>query len=428
MEIDGKILYAGALALFAIAMAFVLSTQYLADADYGMLLKSGTDAGTAKTLSLLLFVLLPLAVYLIAAYALKADAFHSFVAALLFAVAGLNVESLYSLAPLIGMAMGKQYELAAIVKSAGLLAALGALSLIRYEKEKITAALAVVGIVLMAFAPGLGLILVAIAAAKGISLLEDEKQKNNAIAVAVAGFCFQGFYSGDAGIALAVALFAALVAYIVAALHAVKSEEIAAVLLIFVAAGILGGMSTAKSGIAKSLGADELGAYAAAKNVQGSFGVLDYPNAFEYYAGKKAVLLNASDMLRKGKPDAEFVLFSTRSLDAALGDMPLEFAYAESYKSGNTETAVFLNRKYALYMGVSNGDLAVQNGVFQNLDNAEQGAIPFTKLKKLFNLSYSDPQNRIIDIVDLEESRIYEVLFPSTVAFDRNGTRIIGVG
>ncbi len=428
MNIDKKKIYALIVAFFSIATALVFQKESFADANYGTLTGAALSLESAKMINSALFVLLPLAVYLIATYLLKADKFHSFAAALLFAASGANYEALFSLHPAISVLFGKQYGIFDALKAVGAVAPLGAVALLEYRKDIVTAALAGIGLAAIPFAPGVSAFFLALAAGRGIGILEGAHAEK-VIVFAVALFAFQTAYSGDAAYAAAAAALIGILAYIVLSLHRPEKEEVYSLLLLFLAAGVLAMLYSLNAADARIVPASEIQAFAAAKEISGTIGVFANPGAVAYYSGKNAVLLNASALLKKDVELPESVLFSSGSLDSAYGGKPLFFSYRTTLKYREGDVAVFTNSRYALYMGIgADGELVVDDALLEDMQTSERSEIAFTKIKRLFSGSFLESTNRMVNMQELGESGLYSILFGSETVFEGNGTKIVKVG
>ena len=427
MEFDKRLAYAAIVALFAISIVYAFSGDYFQDSDYGLLNASGMGAEMAKSASLALFILLPFAIYIAGAYAFKADPLYSATAAIIFTLAGLNTESLYSLAPVLGTAIGKSYALETAVKSAAILAALGFPAFINYKKEKVPAALFVAGLVILPFAPGIGIFLLAITAACGIGLIEGSKYREALVGIAAFAFVFQGMYSGNIAPALASGAFMAVLIYVIGTLHQMKTPEISGMLLIFIAFLCLMAVNSVPAINGKSITAQEISAYKFAGAQAGNVGIFDYPMAFEYYSGKKANVINSSEFVRKGQASGGLVLFSARSLDSAYGERAIVFYYAGTSNTSTSDVEVFINKKYAIYMSSANGGLALENAVLTDFQTGEMAEIPFTRIRMLFNSTYKDNYNRMVNTQEILESPLQKALFGSELVYENNGTRLVRV-
>ncbi len=426
---DRKMAYAAVLLAFAAAMVFAFGSSTVSDADYGLLLKAHVSLETAKLAGNALFILLPLVIFAVSAYVLKGDDFYSFVAAALFIVAGANAASVYSLNPLLASALGKQYGMLNAIKDAGVLLPLGLAALLTYEyrKDRVAAGLAGAGVIFAPFAPGIALIPLSLAAAKGLEALANAPHGDKALVLAVFVFAFQGFYSGDAAAGLAAAILLSGVAYIAISLHNVKSDDVSALAMLFTAFSVLLAVYAASTASAGYPTQGELAAFGAAKSTDGTFGVFARPNAFEYYSGKRAVLLNASALLKKNATLPEFVVLSPKALDAAYADRPVFFQFAQLYTDAayNRQYAVFSNGNGSvLQMAVSGGELAPEDAL---LYTTERQTVPFTKIKRLYNGSFTGASNRMVNVQEIDGSALYEVLFSSQPVFAQNGTEIARV-
>lgn len=428
MDIDKRIIYPAIIALFSISAVLVFQAQTAGDADYALLLKGGMTLEAAKMANAALFILLPLAVYLVSAYLLKNDEFSSFGAAALFAAAGMNAQGLYSLSPLLALAFGKQYEIADALRGAGAILPLAAVAMIGFRKDGVAAALGALGLATLPFAPGISSILLAIAAAKGIGMMGAEKYGGIALVGVLFVFTFQASYSGDVPAALAVSALMAIIAYVVVSVHALTAKDVSAVVFLLFAFAALGMIYSASQAEAGALSQDEIAAFAAAKGMGGSFGVFDYPNAFAYYSGKNAALLNASALLRKDARLPGLAVVSTRALDRAYSEKPVFFTYRGIARQNTTEFAVFANAGYVLYMHSRAGELLVEDGQLYDARSGEGMTIPFTKIKRLYNSTpYSDPANRIVNLQQVEGSALQSLLFGPDSVFAQNSTRIVKV-
>lgn len=428
MELDKKIICGAAIAFLSFSIVFAFQAKTLTDGGYGMLLKSNIALENAKAANAGLFIILPIAVYVISVYLLKADEFHSFAAALLFAVCGANVEALFSISPALAALLGKKYELLQAIRMAGAVLPIGVIALLGYKKELLPAMLATAGLLSLPFVPGISAILLALAAAKAIGILESAAYADKALVLVILIFAFQAAYSESIVPALAAAIFMGIIAYVVFSVHNPKSQDVHAVLLLFVAFGVLSALYSINSVSAQLPSQGEVAAFKEARSsTNGSFGVLEHQNAFAYYYGNNATLLEPDSLLKKETVQVDYVLISPVALDRAYSEKPFFFAYAGIAKDNSGQSAVFTNRRYALYMRLSEGELAVEDAVLYDSDTGEVARIPFTKIKQLSTVRFDEPENRMVNVQDMGGTALYGIIFSRGIIFEQNGTRIIGV-
>jgi hypothetical protein len=425
--VDRRAAYAILVLFFGIAAVVAFQGSTLADADYAVLLKGGISLETMKLYADALIIGLPLAVYLLAAYGLKADEFHALAAALLLATGGVSAASFFSVPPLVALFFGQQYGLLQALKIAGAVLPLGLVAIAGYRKDAVAAALAVLGAIALPFAPGISVVLLALAAAKGIWLMESEGYGDKALVLAVMVFAFQGFYQGDFTAAAVASVLVAAISYVAVSLHNVKKDEVAALVMLFLAFGIVVMVYSISAANESALSAQEIAAYRAGGSLAGPFSVLDYQNAFQYYSGKEASLLNASAIAKKGSNLTGMAVFSTRSLDAAYGARPVAFAYAGQYRDeSNRVYAVFANSRYAIYMRVQGSALAVDDAQIYDIGTGENGVIPYTKIKQFGEGNFTSPNVRMINAQEIDGSALYSALFRAQPAYVQNGTMVSG--
>lgn len=421
-DFDRNILYAAVLLALSLSMVWAFQKNYFSDSDYALLLKGKISIESAEMVGILLAVLLPLGAYAIAAYLLKFDEFYSFVAAILFALCGVNANGLFALSPLLATIFGKSYAIADAMKLIGLVLPLGAVALATYRKEMVPAALAAIGLIILPFAPTLSAFLLAIAGAKGISIIEDENYGGKALVFVVFVFVFQQAYVEDIVAALVTSLFIAAVAYVAISLHNVKREDVYAFAYFLMAFGALSMLFGFNQAEANALWQNEISVFASAKGA-GTFGVFDYPHAFQYYSGKETVVLNSSSLLEKNATLPDFVVLSKRALKKVYAERPIFFSYAESIKnSENNEIAVFVNERYMLEMKVRNDELVVDDALLLNLGTREGVLVPFTKIKKLTQSNYKDRETVMVNVQEIEESVLKSILFAPGASLDKNAT------
>ncbi|VVB98184.1 Uncharacterised protein [uncultured archaeon] len=427
-ELSGrKAAYALVVLFFAAAAVIAFQKSTLGDGDYSILIKSGISLESMKMYADALVIAIPLAVYLLAVYALKADEFHALVAALLLAAGGVSAASFFSVPPMLAVFFGKQYDLLQALKIAGAVLPLGLVAIAGYRKDAAAAALALLGAVALPFAPGISAILLALAASKGIRLLENEPYGDKALVLAVLVFAFQGIYQGDLTAALVASVLVAVISYVAVSLHNVKKEEVSALVLLFFAFSTVVMAYSINAAGATALQNSEIAAFRAAGNLTGQFAVLDYPNAFQYYSGKSASLLNATAIAKKGSNITGMVVLSGRSLDEAYAARPIVFSYAGSYvDNSNRAYAVFANSRYALYMRLLGGDLSVDDAQIYDTANGESSVIPFTKLRQFGQGNFTNASTRMINAQEIDGSALYSAMFRSTAVYAQNGTEITG--
>ncbi|MFA5077149.1 MAG: hypothetical protein WC488_01855 [Candidatus Micrarchaeia archaeon] len=425
MVSDRKLLYAAIVAVLSLALIAAFHHPAFSDSDYGVLLSSGISAGSIDAINLALLAILPLAVYLISAYALRNDEFHSLLAALLFAFSGASTASLFSISPVLGALLGQSFSLAAGAKLAGTLLPFGLVALLGYKKDAVSAALALLGALLIPFAPGISAILLALSSAQGIKIVESEPYGDKALVLAAFLFCMQGFYSGDALAAVVSALFIAALFYVAISLHNVKPRDVYALALLFVAFGALTSFYSITQAGAQSLSSGELALFASLAQPQGTYGVLDYPKAFQYLSGKEPVLLNSTQLLKKNASLPDSIIFSRRAFTRAYSGSPIFFTYyATGSDASGGEVALFTSSYYALYMRVSQSELAPEDAQLVDLRTGEGAMVPFTKIRQLTQLPYSDPSNLMVNVQDISETPLYDLLFRYGAYFGENATVI----
>ncbi|MDD5337033.1 MAG: hypothetical protein PHS02_00960 [Candidatus ainarchaeum sp.] len=425
MAFDRKLLYAALVAVVSIALIAAFYKPAFADADYGALLGSSIPMETMGTINLLLLALLPLAIYLICVYALKDEEFHSMLAALLFAFSGASTSALFSISPVAGILLDQSTDLGAAIKLGGALLPIGLVALLGYKKEPIPALLAALGVLLIPFAPGFSAVLLALAAASGMRILEHEPYGDKALVLAVLIFSFQGFYSKDALAAVVSALFVAALFYVAISLHNVKPRDVYALVLLFLAFEALTSVYLLNQARAQSLSQDEIALFSSLRGAQGSYGVLDYPKAFQYFSGKQSVLLNSSQLLKKNASLPGYVVYTKRAFTKAYSSQPILFSfYAVGTDNSGGQVALFANSRYALYMRLSQSEIAPEDAQLLNLQTGEGSIIPFTKIKQLSRLPYNDSSNLMVDVQDIGDTTLYGLLFNSGASFEKNATVI----
>lgn len=420
---DRKIAYAIALLVFAGSMAAALRQQYFTDADYGLLLKAGLSVENAGLVGAALLALLPLAAYLVSVYLLKADEFHALVAGVLFALSGALSAGIFALPPFLALFLGRNYGVFEAAKILGAVLPLGVLALAEYEKDRVNAALAALGIAALPFAPPVAALLLALAAAKGVWVLENAVYADRALVLAVFVFVFQQLLGGEILAALVPAVFLAAIAYIASALHNMKKDEAYALVFLFAAFGTLSLLFSVSQAGAGALTQDEISAFASAKG-GGSFGVFDYQNAFRYYSGMEAELLNSSALLKRNGTLPATVVFSERAAMAAYADKPIFFAYAGSFTDSSGNTIVqFENGGFALRMFAGSNGLAVQDAALFNVNTREGVTVPFTKVKHI-GPSSSYREGLMVNAQEIDGTLLYSLLFDSGADFSRSATLI----
>lgn len=422
MQMDKKLAYAGIVLALSLAMVLAFQKNMYGDGEYGLLLGSGMSLATASMIGIGLVIALPLLIYLVSVYALKSDEFNALLAALAFSLCGANANALFSLAPLVATFLGKSYGIADAAKLAGATLPLGAIALLGYKKDAKVAALAGLGIIILPFAPGVSVVLLAIAAAKGIEMMEKDKHGDRALVFAVFVFAFQQAYAGDLTAGLVTSLFIAAIAFVAISLHNVKSEEVYALVMVFLAFSALAMLFGIDNAGKNTLSAGEIAFYSSAKDLE-SVGVLDYPNAFQYYSGKKPELVDGAVLLKKNATLPGEILLSKRSLLQAYGTKPIFFIYAGSGTDANGgDVAVFANQYYALYARVNQGALLVEDWQLLNQKTGEGALIPFTKIKQIYGAKFNSTDAMLVNTQEIENSVLRSLLFSSNVSFQENGT------
>jgi hypothetical protein len=140
----------------------------------------------------------------------------------------------------------------------------------------------------------------------------------------------------------------------------------------------------------------------------GEVGIFAYPNAFEYYAGRGAKVLDPL-----GTEWADSVIFTYDTLDAGVGNGPNLFYYmATSTSQDNTQYAIYKNGDYGLVARVLDGRVDRSDADLIDINRQVRiKTVPFTKIKVLDeNLSYSDAKNRVVNVQDIEGSVLAEGL------------------
>ncbi len=422
------LIYALILALFSISMIFVFRVETVADMDYNILLKTGINLEMLKMANVGLFILLPLIIYFSAIHILKANEFHAFVASLIFTITGLNIESIFSISPLLAFVFGKEYEFSFAFKAIGALLPLGVIAILEYKKEVISTILAILGIILIPFAPGISAILLGLAAAKGANILETASYNSRALVVAVFIFIFQCTFTEDITTSFASALFISIISYFVISIHNITVNDISAFFILLISFTMIIALYSLINAQTNTLSANEIDAFNAAKIHEGSFGVFDYPNAFKYYSGKNASVLNTSTLLKKNGHLPDYIIYSLRSLDNAYKNKPIIFTYIMIIKEKNEqEIAIFANDFYIIGMRTISSELAIEDAQLFDKRTGEMTIIPFTKITMLFKTSFSDKQNRLINVQEFESSTLFSVFFKTKTLFVQNGTVIAKV-
>lgn len=440
-----KIAYFFVILALSVSAIFIFQAKTLQDNDYGFLLKSSLTVETAKTINAMLFVLLPLMIYTFLVYALKKNAFHSFGAAALFCVAGLNIESFFSFSPLLGFALGKNYEILDIIKGTNLILpfAIVALlsSLLRIGKNSSTDIISPIlvgfGLILLAFAPGISLVLLAFSAAKGIEALENMRQKEIYFVIVVFIFIFQLSYSGDIVAAFAISVLIGIIAHILVSIHSLNTSDISAFIFFLFIFGIIGATNSIYQAQMLVPMESELqlwkGYVHEMQGIEvGQFGVFDYPNAFAYYSGKNPIVLNGTALLKKDVvlSNITHVVISTRALDKIYSEKPIFFFYLRTINASadtNSETVIFRNNRYALQIHSRANEFLIEDGQIYDLKTGESTSVLFTKLKSLYNITYKNDSNRMVNIQGIEGSALHSLLFNSKVIYRENGAMIVKV-
>ena len=263
------------------------------------------------------------------------------------------------------------------------------------------------GFVALLFSHPIGAAILACTSALGLAELWKEKDRPILLEfLAVYALCLV-FSQGDPMRSAVAGLFGFIVFYAIMLMYNMKMREVAqpaAILLMLVAVlTMAGNLSTHKfEGVVLPVpSAETIGMFQWAQG-KGEMGIFAYPNAFKFYAGRDAKVLDPL-----GSTWADKVIFSHDTLDAGVGEGPNLFYYfATSTAQDNSEVAIYKNGNYGLMMKISEGRVDRSDADLIDINRRVKiKTIPFTKIKMLDgNLSYSDSRNRVINVLDIEGS------------------------
>lgn len=275
------------------------------------------------------------------------------------------------------------------------------------------------GAVALLFSHPVGAAVLACTSALGLAELWKEKERPILLEfLAVYALCVL-FAQGDPLRSAMAGLFGFIIFYAIMAMYDIKmrmAAQPAAILLMLVAVLSMAGNISAQryEGEALPVPSEEtVGMFKWAGNGglgtgNGEVGIFAYPNAFEYYAGRKGRVLDPL-----GGEWAEHVIFTYDTLDAAAGKSPNLFYYlATSTTEDNLQYAVYRNDIYGLVAKVEGGRVDRADAGLEDINRQLRiKVVPFTKIRMLDeNLSYADEKNRVINVQGIEGSVLAEGL------------------
>ena len=267
------------------------------------------------------------------------------------------------------------------------------------------------GAIALLFSHPLGAAILACTSALGLAELWKEKDRPILLEfLAVFALCLV-FAQGDPMRSAIAGLFGFIVFYAIMVMYNVKMREVAqpaAILLMLVAAlSMAGNLSAHKfEGNVLPVPSEEtIGMFQWASG-KGEVGIFAYPNAFEFYAGSEAKVLDPLE-----DEWADYVIFSYDTLDYSTMNETAVFYYlATSTESDNTQYAIYRNGVYGLMMKISGGRVDRSDADLIDINRQVRiKTIPFTKIKMLDeSLAYDDGNNRVVDVLGIEGSVLAE--------------------
>ncbi|MCX6769011.1 MAG: hypothetical protein NTY83_04210 [Candidatus Micrarchaeota archaeon] len=268
------------------------------------------------------------------------------------------------------------------------------------------------GFAALLFSHPIGAAILACTSALGLAELWKEKERPILLEfLAVYSLCLV-FAQGDPLRSAVTGLFGFIVFYAIMVMYNVKMRDAAqpaAILLMLVAIlSMAGNLSAHKfEGNVLPVPSEEtVGMYKWAGTGNGEMGIFAYPNAFEYYAGREAKVLDPL-----GTEWADNVIFTYDTLDAGVEGSPNLFYYmATSTAQDNSQYAIYRNGDYGLMMRIMDGRVDRSDADLIDINRQMKiKTVPFTKIKILDeNLSYSDAKNRVVSVLDIEGSVLAE--------------------
>lgn len=279
------------------------------------------------------------------------------------------------------------------------------------EKREDKVAPPVFGAIALLFSHPLGAAILACTSALGLAELWKEKDRPVLLEfLAVYSLCLI-FAQADPMRSAIAGLFGFIVFYAIMTMYNMKMRDVAqpaAILLMLVAVlSMAGNLSMHKfEGSVLPVPSEEtIGMFQWASG-KGDVGIFAYPNAFKFYAGSEARVLDPLE-----GEWADYVVFSYDTLDASTQNGTAVFYYlAASTEADNTQYAIYRNGVYGLMMRISGGRVDRSDADLIDINRGLRiRTVPFTKIKMLDEgLDYYDGKNRLINVLGIEGSVLAE--------------------
>jgi hypothetical protein len=166
--------------------------------------------------------------------------------------------------------------------------------------------------------------------------------------------------------------------------------------------------------------------------IDGDVGVLEFPNAFKFYAGKEAKMITREDLLSNKSLDVDYLIFSTDSLYRIFenSSIVLKFFAPINPEKNYGYNAVFGNRGHELYVSLSSdySILPEPQPILTSLSSTYTKKIAFSKLKPFSSsLPLIDRKNVLINLEQLTNTELYNILIRCDVVNENNTTKIYRV-
>jgi len=159
-----------------------------------------------------------------------------------------------------------------------------------------------------------------------------------------------------------------------------------------------------------------------------SISILDYPNTYQYYMKKPAVLVSGDSLVSQESANYEYILLAYKTLPHNLAKYPIAFLhYGTATNKDGTTTEIFYSERYAMTITPNAEGKISADGTLYGLNGGFVKTIPFTKLKMLNNGTLNDPNSIVINIDGYEDSQLYGLLMAGEIIYKNDGARIIKV-
>ncbi len=410
----------------------------------------GHDDYTANFIVAVLLLLAPIVSYNIEysysivtalavfAFSLAFFAFYNFksalrYAAIIFALAGAylaysNLDHGFSLAK---------------IREVGLVLPLSALALPLLLKESIDLSLIFffVGLVLAPWLPALSLPILAFSAIRSVTEFRSAKFEDiiywSVLVLFLIFYIFLNPAKENLVQAASIAVAIAMLCYFVIPLFNLsKLQNVFAIMLI--AMGFANAMIDSEQKIAFGLGSvDEkhvtmfrevASLDAKGAGAIGEIAVIDYQYAFEYYTGKKPVMLTEDELLGNKSLGIDYAIISSDGLERLLQSRPIIFRLINIVAYQNGYQAETVTRNYAIVVTLDANYSIMSDGLLYDLNQGTQPrTVSFPKLKTFdANFKISDGSD-LINTENILDTNLYNLLFKKTAIKEELGIKLVKV-